>query len=293
MDEEVPAYSHKQESLLCLLIYGTAIALLVGASFTHDRVPIALILGGGGVLTVFLGMAFHHLTVEDQGEFLAIHFGPLPLFHRTVQYADIVKVEAGRTRILDGWGIHYSFRRGWVWNVWGRSCVVVHLKKSVLRIGTDDAENLARFLDRKSGGRAAWRIDDKPICNGRIDTDMLGLQFSVSAGRSRYSAFSILNHHFQSDSGEQQQEARHFTPLRAAGSFFLSNANEKCLFPSVFLLVSLVERLVLSAQQRGPEYSAVLPLFLNLKTTGSPGCREAAVSGWHSHAKSGKRWLSP
>jgi len=36
-----------------------------------------------------------------------------------------------------------------MWNLWGRDCVVLHLKKGVLRVGTDDAENLARFLEGK------------------------------------------------------------------------------------------------------------------------------------------------
>ena len=55
--------------------------------------------------------------------------------------------------ILDGWGIHMSIRGGWVWNLWGRDCVVVHLKKGVLRIGTDDAANLPDFWRRKSASR--------------------------------------------------------------------------------------------------------------------------------------------
>ena len=53
-----------------------------------------------------LASAFHQLTVEDQGDHLAIRFGPLPLFRRKVRYAEIEKVEVGRTLILDGWGIH-------------------------------------------------------------------------------------------------------------------------------------------------------------------------------------------
>jgi hypothetical protein len=151
MDADVSGYAHRQESVLCLLFYGTALALLAGASFNRDKVSVALILGGGGALTVLLGMAFHHLTVEDRGEFLAIRFGPLPLFRRTARYADMVKATVGRTLLLDGWGIHFSFRGGWVWNIWGRDCVVVHLKKGTLRIGTNDAENLARFLAGKIG----------------------------------------------------------------------------------------------------------------------------------------------
>lgn len=144
-------YSHTQKSPLCLLVYGTGLALLVGAWAARDESPIALILGITGVVTFFLGSAFHHLAVKDQGDRLTIRFGPVPLFRRTVQYGDIEKVEIGRTLILDGWGIHYSVRGGWVWNLWGRACVIVHFKNGgVLRIGTDDAENLAGFLEKRS-----------------------------------------------------------------------------------------------------------------------------------------------
>jgi hypothetical protein len=95
-------------------------------------------------------MAFHHLTVVDEGDWLALRFGPLSVFQRKVRYADIECVEIGRTLFLDGWGIHYSVRGGWVWNLWGRDCVVVHWKQGgELRIGTDDAENLAAFLQAR------------------------------------------------------------------------------------------------------------------------------------------------
>ncbi len=41
-----------------------------------------------------------------------------------------------------------SLRGGWVWNLWGRDCVVLQLRKSILRVGTDDAENLTAFLNQ-------------------------------------------------------------------------------------------------------------------------------------------------
>ena len=73
-----------------------------------------------------------------------------------VNYGDIGTVEVGRTLLLDGWGVHYSVRGGWVWNLWGRTCVVVQFKNGGrLRIGTDDAENLAGFLESKTGERGA------------------------------------------------------------------------------------------------------------------------------------------
>ena len=114
------------------------------------RRPGNLIAVAVGAVIVLLAPAFHHLAVVDAGDWLMIRFGPVPLFRRTVRYADIGSVEIGRTLLLDGWGIHLSIRGGWVWNLWGRTCVVIHFKDGgTLRIGTDDTENLDRFLEGK------------------------------------------------------------------------------------------------------------------------------------------------
>lgn len=146
---QVPGYSHTQKAPLCLILYGSALlCFLLG--WTVGDTPGVYLAVGVGLLIALLGPAFHHLTVVDQGDRLAVRFGPLPLFRRTVRYDDIEKAEVGRTLVLDGWGIHYSLRGGWVWNLWGRDCVVAHFKgDGVLRIGTDDATNLARFLEGK------------------------------------------------------------------------------------------------------------------------------------------------
>lgn len=149
-----PGYSHTQQGPLCLILYASALACIVLALVIGD--PQAMyITGGAGLLFVLLAPAFHHLRVVDQGDVLAIRFGPIPLFHRTVRYADIAEVEVGRTRLLDGWGIHMGTRGGWVWNLWGRDCVVLRLKKSVLTIGTDDANELAGFLKNRASAVTA------------------------------------------------------------------------------------------------------------------------------------------
>lgn len=147
-DIKTSGYTHTQRAPLCLILYGM-VPLFFAIAWSIGDTPGALIFVGTGLVIAILAAAFHHLTVADQGETLAIRFGPVPLFRRTVRYADIQAVEFGRTLILDGWGIHLSLRGGWVWNLWGRDCVVVHLKKGVLRIGTDDASGLARFLQEK------------------------------------------------------------------------------------------------------------------------------------------------
>jgi hypothetical protein len=144
-----PGYSHTQKAPLCLVLYGSALAFIALPWMIGDKSGI-YITGGVSLLIALLAPAFHHLTVVDQGEGLAIRFGPVPLFRRTVRYADIEVVKVGRTLILEGWGIQYGVPGGWVWNLWGRNCIVIHWKNGgVLRIGTDDADNLADFLKEK------------------------------------------------------------------------------------------------------------------------------------------------
>lgn len=144
-----PEYSHTQKAPLSAVLYGAALTCFVFGWLAGES-PGIYIAGGAGLLIALLAPGFHHLTVEDRGDVLAIRFGPLPLFGRTVRYADVERAVVGRTLLLDGWGIHYSLRGGWVWNLWGRSCVVVRFKQGgVLRIGTDEAEALARFLNHQ------------------------------------------------------------------------------------------------------------------------------------------------
>jgi hypothetical protein len=147
---KTPGYSHTQRAPMCLILYGSALACFAGACIIEET-SVIFIVGGASLLMVLLAPAFHRLSVVDQGDVLAIRFGPLPLSRRTVRYTDIEMVEVGRTLVLDGWGIHYSITGGWVWNLWGRDCVEVHFKRGILRIGTDDATNLAGFLGGKIG----------------------------------------------------------------------------------------------------------------------------------------------
>jgi hypothetical protein len=149
MDGIRPRYSHTQKAPLCWLVYALAVVFLALGWFAPDAPPLPWLFPPIGLLMLVVAASLHHLTVEDQGDVLSVRFGPIPLFRRTVPYSDIVKVEVGRTLILDGWGIHMSIRGGWVWNLWGRDCVVLHLKKGTLRIGTNDPETLQRFLQCK------------------------------------------------------------------------------------------------------------------------------------------------
>jgi len=148
-------YSHTQSAPLRTFVCGGAICMFIGAVACRIEAQLLSIILAvmTGVLMTLLAASFHHLTVTDVGDRLGVAFGPVPLFHRSVRYGDIESVEVGRTLIIESWGIHGSIRGGSVWNLWGRDCVVVRMTKGTLRIGTDDAENLAEFLKRRIGGR--------------------------------------------------------------------------------------------------------------------------------------------
>lgn len=141
-------YHHTQKAPMYLLLVSISVLLFILAWSLRQHPPVSIIMPIAGSAMLILGLSFRHLTVADEGDHLAIQFGPLPLFRRTIRYQDIRQVEAGRTTVLDGWGIHLSMQGGWVWNIWGRDCVVVH-HSGILRIGTDDAQNLAAFLKTK------------------------------------------------------------------------------------------------------------------------------------------------
>lgn len=149
-------YQHTQRAPLCLLIYALAVIFMVLGVVLQDIPPIRWLYPPLSVLMLVLAASFHHLTVKDDGDRLSISFGPIPLFRRSVCYDDIQSAEVGRTTFLDGWGIHYSIRGGWVWNLWGRDCTLVRFKNGgKLWIGTDDAENLLEFLNGRIVGEAS------------------------------------------------------------------------------------------------------------------------------------------
>ncbi|MEC9030804.1 MAG: hypothetical protein VYB15_02890 [Planctomycetota bacterium] len=139
-------YEHTQRAPLYLLLHAIGIATVVGAWQIEDpevSTPIAIFSG----FFFLLGLSFRQLSCRDEGDYLRISFGPLPLFRRKLLYSGLEKVEASRSNWKDGWGIHLSSRGGWVWNIWGYDCVDIDSAEGKkLRLGTDDPEGLAAFL---------------------------------------------------------------------------------------------------------------------------------------------------
>ena len=142
-------YEHTQRSPLHLILFGGAVCGLVLLWIARGDPAPAGVAAFVTVVCAVVGASFAHLTVRDEGGCLAVRFGPLPLFSRRIPYAGVTSVEAARSTLLDGWGIHWLPGRGWIYNLWGFDCVRMRCDGKTLRIGTDDVEGLLSFLREK------------------------------------------------------------------------------------------------------------------------------------------------
>lgn len=144
-------YNHTQKGPVHFILFGLAALFVAIAWYSSSRgLPSVGMLALAGLMAI-LAPCFRQLTVRDEGNALAIRYGPLPLFRRRVPYASITAVQAARSDWLDGGGIHYIPGRGWIYNLWGRDCVKLQLGKKTVRVGSDDVAGLLRFLEARIG----------------------------------------------------------------------------------------------------------------------------------------------
>jgi len=87
---------------------------------------------------------FHSLTIEITERELRWGFGP-GLIRKSVPLNEIVSAEPARTRL--SWGIHWSPRTGWLYNVSGFDAVAVTLRGGKrFTLGTDEPQILVARL---------------------------------------------------------------------------------------------------------------------------------------------------
>jgi len=116
----------------------------------------AVMLGLGGAVLGVVAMAFQRLEVSDEGDRLAVRFGPIHLFGMSIPYAEIESVGPTQTALFCGYGVQGIPGLFLAFTIWGHDAVQVRLKRRrgiwrarTVFIGTDDAEALAEFLRGK------------------------------------------------------------------------------------------------------------------------------------------------
>ena len=157
MDE--PAYRHTQRGriywipMLVGLALVTVALCILGKGILQEIqlkpgawVSFGVLLGIGTLL-MLVGLCFVNLTVVGYDDRLQLTYGVVPLFRATFSYEDVEEASIDRTRLIDGWGIHWVPGRGWTYNLWGFRCVRLVLRgSSIVRIGSDDVDNLHEFI---------------------------------------------------------------------------------------------------------------------------------------------------
>jgi hypothetical protein len=151
MGELDVGYEHTQHGAWHRVLFGMAGMMLIGAWLAREELAVVVLLLATAVVFLLCTWMFGSLTIRDEGQWLALRYGPLPIIRKRFRYADITSAEPDRTKIIDGWGIHYIPGRGWTYNLWGFGCVKLTLGRKVIRIGSDDVDKLAKFLQGKLG----------------------------------------------------------------------------------------------------------------------------------------------
>jgi len=148
-------YTHTQTGRLRIVLLIAAGIFLAIGYFAPPEAARRPVFAAVAVVCIFLSFAFEHLTIRDEGDRLGVRFGPLPLFKKTIPYAEMTGVKRSCSTFLAGWGIHWT-RRGWLWNIGGLDCVRIEMGSRSVLLGTNDPDGLIAFLLSRIGpGRGA------------------------------------------------------------------------------------------------------------------------------------------
>ena len=148
--ESPPIYQHTQRgpwSFVLLAI--TAVNLTLAAQlWGNEPAWAAWLLMGVALLMTFLAFCCQSLTTTVSETSLRVHFGPIPLLEKKVLLEEIVSVRPEKSSLLDGWGVHWTPGKGWIYNMWGFDCLAINLGTRHFRVGTNDPDQLCEVLER-------------------------------------------------------------------------------------------------------------------------------------------------
>jgi len=135
------SYQHTQRGTLIITVTLGLAAVFIGLGLT---VTSATPLWISTPILLAIAWLFRSLTVEMTDRELLWRFGP-GLIRNRVSLGEIVAAEPVRTG--PSWGIHWSPRTGWLYNVSGFDAVMITLRNGKkFTLGTDEPQALTARL---------------------------------------------------------------------------------------------------------------------------------------------------
>ncbi len=148
--DALPTYQHTQRgpwSFVLLAVVASNLTLAVRL-WGNEPAWASLLLLSVALLMTFMTFCFQSLTTTVSETSLRVHFGPIPLLEKKVLLEDIVSVRPEKSSLLDGWGVHWTPGKGWIYNMWGFDCLAINLGTRHFRVGTNDPDQLCEVLER-------------------------------------------------------------------------------------------------------------------------------------------------
>jgi hypothetical protein len=145
----MPLYEHRQVSpwmLIPVAIYIAFVVWLAGVGHAPYSLAVLWIV----LLVVMFAFIALSTRVDANAVSWSFTFGTP---RGTIPLADIADAQVIKTAIWEGFGIHWTFTHGWLWNVWGFSAVMIRKRNGgIVTLGTDDAQGLYDAIVRARQG---------------------------------------------------------------------------------------------------------------------------------------------
>ena len=148
--DALPTYQHTQRgpwSFVLLAVVASNLTLAVRL-WGNEPAWASWLFLSVALLMTFMTFCFQSLTTTVSETSLRVHFGPIPLLEKKVLLEEIVSVRPEKSSLLDGWGVHWTPGKGWLYNMWGFDCLAINLGTRHFRVGTNDPDQLCEVLER-------------------------------------------------------------------------------------------------------------------------------------------------
>lgn len=148
--DALPTYQHTQRgpwSFVLLAVVASNLTLAVRL-WGNEPAWASWLFLSVALLMTFMTFCFQSLTTTMSETSRRVHFGPIPLLEKKVLLEEIVSVRPEKSSLLDGWGVHWTPGKGWIYNMWGFDCLAINLGTRHFRVGTNDPDQLCEVLER-------------------------------------------------------------------------------------------------------------------------------------------------